>query len=212
MDMAQVDGLDVPVDFPTSQFEAVQNTVVAYSGHNHHRLFLYALRAISHRFTAMAEYDTRLTASIRTHGTGPGQPFRYEQERDLFGFFSNGFSVFEAFCFALFAVGALTGSAEFPLATDADERRVEWNSMKQAYGRAFPGDPILSVLKTIANDTAFKKFRDDRGILTHRAVPPRTFNVTAGPSTVPESTTIERLNMPFDTETTRRDADTWQGF
>jgi hypothetical protein len=86
MDMAQVDGLDVPVDFPTSQFEAVQNTVVAYSGHNHHRLFLYALRAISHRFTAMAEYDTRLTASIRTHGTGPGQPFRYEQERDLFGF------------------------------------------------------------------------------------------------------------------------------
>jgi hypothetical protein len=160
----------------------------------------------------MAEYDTRLTASIRTHGTGPGQPFRYEQERDLFGFFSNGFSVFEAFCFALFAVGALTGSAEFPLATDADERRVEWNSMKQAYGRAFPGDPILSVLKTIANDTAFKKFRDDRGILTHRAVPPRTFNVTAGPSTVPESTTIERLNMPFDTETTRRDADTWQGF
>jgi hypothetical protein len=142
----------------------------------------------------------------------PASPSGTNKSATCSDFFSNGFSVFEAFCFALFAVGALTGSAEFPLATDADERRVEWNSMKQAYGRAFPGDPILSVLKTIANDTAFKKFRDDRGILTHRAVPPRTFNVTAGPSTVPESTTIERLNMPFDTETTRRDADTWQGF
>ena len=55
------------------------------------------------------------------------------------GFFSNGYSVFEAFCFALFAVGALIDPAHFPLATEKDERAVHWDKMQQAYRKAFPG-------------------------------------------------------------------------
>jgi hypothetical protein len=84
-------------------------------------------------------YDKSFRSSITAHGTG-GQPFRYKQERDLFGFFSNAHSVFDAFCFALFAIGALRDSANFPLATDPDERNVTWSKMLRAYGKAFPSE------------------------------------------------------------------------
>jgi hypothetical protein len=52
--------------------------------------------------------------------------------------------VFDAFCFALFAVGALIDPGNFPI--EADERNVTWSTMLRAYGKAFPTDPILNEL------------------------------------------------------------------
>jgi hypothetical protein len=92
--------LTLPNDFPTLEFEAVYGKL---HSHNHKKneydLAIGAMHAMSYRFKTLAEYDDRFTASIKAHGTGPAQPIRYEQERDLFGFFSNAFSVFDTFCF-----------------------------------------------------------------------------------------------------------------
>jgi hypothetical protein len=203
-----INGLTVPDDFPADQFEAVYKKLGStYGQRAEYRVFIIgALNAIAYRFTALAEYDKSFRSSITAHGTGPGQPFRYMQERDLFGFFSNAHSVFDAFCFALFAIGALRDSANFPLATDPNERNVTWSKMLRAYGKAFPSDPILSELEKIWNDT--EELRDIRNILTHRAVGARSFGVSVGPSTVPETTTIDRLNISLDATTTssrRRD-------
>jgi hypothetical protein len=98
------------------------------------------------------------------------------------------------------SIGALRDSANFPLATDPDERNVTWSKMLRAYGKAFPSDPILSELEKIWNDT--EELRDIRNILTHRAVGARSFGVSVGPSTVPETTTIDRLNISLDATTT----------
>jgi hypothetical protein len=197
----------VPDDFPADEFEAVHRKLAsAYAERDEYRVFIMgALNAIAYRFTALAEYDESLRSLINAHGTGPGQPFRYTQERDLFGFFSNAHSVFDAFCFALFAIGALRDSANFPLGTDPDERNVTWSTMLRAYGKAFSTDPILSELEKIWNDT--EELRDIRNILTHRAVGARRFEVSVGPSTVPDRTTIPRLNnisLDADTLSTRR--------
>jgi hypothetical protein len=203
-----INGLTVPDDFPADQFEAVYKKLGStYGQRAEYRVFIIgALNAIAYRFTALAEYNKSFKSSITAHGTGPGQPFRYMQERDLFGFFSNAHSVFDAFCFALFAIGALRDSANFPLATDPNERNVTWSKMLRAYGKAFPSDPISSELEKIWNDT--EELRDIRNILTHRAVGARSFGVSVGPSTVPETTTIDRLNISLDATTTssrRRD-------
>ena len=203
-----INGLTVPDDFPADQFEAVYKKLGStYGQRAEYRVFIIgALNAIAYRFTALTEYDKSFRSLITAYGTGPGQPFRYMQERDLFGFFSNAHSVFDAFCFALFAVGALIDPGNFPLATEADERNVTWSTMLRAYGKAFPSDPILSELEKIWNDT--EELRDIRNILTHRAVGARSFGVSMGPSTVPETTTIDRLNISLDATTTssrRRD-------
>jgi hypothetical protein len=197
-----INGLTVPDDFPADQFEAVYKKLGStYGQRSEYRVFIIgALNAIAYRFAVLAEYDKSFRSLITGHGTGPGQPFRYMQERDLFGFFSNAHSLFDAFCFALFAIGALRDSANFPLATDPDERNVTWSKMLRAYGKAFPSDPILSELEKIWNDT--EELRDIRNILTHRAVGARSFGVSVGPSTVPETTTIDRLNISLDATTT----------
>jgi hypothetical protein len=155
-----------------------------------------ALNAIAYRFTALAEYDESLRSLINAPD---GQPFRYMQERDLFGFYSNAHSVFDAFCFALFAVGALIDPGNFPLATEADERNVTWSTMLRAYGKAFPTDPILSELEKIWNDT--EELRGIRNILTHRAVGARDLMATTDPSA--PSDRIPRLNISLDAGTTR---------
>jgi hypothetical protein len=116
-----LNGLTVPDDFPASRFEAVYEKLAPHTGHNAYPKLVGALAAIAIRFKALAEYDQGFTASIKAHGNGPGQPARYEQDRDLFGFFSNGVSIFDAFCFALFSIGALKGFPEFPLTSEEDE-------------------------------------------------------------------------------------------
>jgi hypothetical protein len=97
--------LTVPDDFPAKQFEAVHNKLATYDGHTY-SLSFDALRAIAYRFIALADYDESFTASIKQYGISSSHAIRYNEDRDLFGFFSNGFSVFEAFWFALFAIGA----------------------------------------------------------------------------------------------------------
>jgi hypothetical protein len=107
-----INGLTPPADFPASQFEALcEKLGGAYAGRRGYDLVFEALNAIAYRFVALAEYDRSFTA--RFNARRDGQPFRYEQERDVFGFFGNGYSVLEAFCFALFAVGALIDPAHF---------------------------------------------------------------------------------------------------
>ncbi len=165
----------VPDDFPSDEFDAVSGKLGSTYGERYeYRVFVMdALNAIAYRFTALAEYDESLRSLINAPN---GQPFRYMQERDLFGFYSNAHSVFDAFCFALFAVGALIDSGNFPLATEADERNVTWSTMLRAYGKAFPTDPILSELEKIWNDTEEPSAPSDR---------------------------ISRLNISLDAGTTR---------
>jgi hypothetical protein len=203
--MTVFNGSTVPDDFPASQFETwYQKLGSAYGGLAGYGLIFEAQNAISYRFKALAEYDQSFTASFNAHRDG--QPFRYHQERDLFGFFSNGYSVFEAFCFALFAVGTLKNPAHFPLTCGKHEQAVRWNKMQQHYLKAFPGDPILNVLKTIADDAAFKELGNIRNILTHRAVGARQLSAGTGPSPAPPDN-IPRLNnllLDAGTTSTRR--------
>jgi hypothetical protein len=198
-----INALTMPDDFPATQFEAVYKKLGSvYGGRSEYDVFVFqALNAVAYRFKALAEYDQSFTASLNAHGADTAQPFRYEQERDLFGFFSNGFSVFEAFWFALFAVGTLIDPANFRLATDKAERAVRWEKMLEAYRKAFPGDPILNVLQTIVNDPAFRELKNIRHILTHRAVGGRALSATTGPPGPPDE--IPRLNIYLDAGTTR---------
>jgi hypothetical protein len=192
-----------PNDFPVREFEAVYTKLLEHSQQKHeYDLALGAMHGTSYRFTALAEYDDRFTASIAGDGPAPPQPMRYEQERDLFGFFGNAFSVFDCFCFALFAIGALTGASNFSLVRPNDEKNVSWRTLKDAYNASFPDDPILATINAIEADRAFVEIRDARNVLTHRAAPQRHHRLTLGSTTSPAETRIARINIVVDATTT----------
>ena len=194
--------LDVPSDFPGIDFESIEVRVQSrLAGQRHLGRFAGAWSGVCYKFLAMAEYDERFTQEIIKNGSAPAPRLRYEQERDLFGFFSAGYSVIDSFSFGMFAIGAMLTPVAFSLHTEKDERRVNPDSCFEKYSNTFSGDPILTALQLIgkSGDQDWANFSNIRNILTHRAAPPRSFQV--GDPTQPDARMIGP-NIALDGRTT----------
>lgn len=198
MEPLSINGLVMPTDFPRDLFEAVQNKLNRFHKQNGHDYFIGAWSAISYRYHGLVDYDKDFTASLIKHGPGPSPPLRYHQERDLFGFFANGVSIFDAYCFAMFSVGAILIPGSFSL---ANERKIDWKSTSIAYKSYFFGDPMPAVLDKIWVDPAYLDLREIRKVLIHRGVPPRHHSLPIGSDEKPTST-LGRVNIALDKETT----------
>ena len=201
--MLKMNGLEMPPTFPETAFETIFETVNA-----HHQLTTYfqfhgAWNAVAYRFHAMTDCDQSFTASLKEHGPAPVQPIRYGQERDLFGFVSNAYSMFDAFHYGMYAVGAFVDSAHFKLASPEDERKVTFGTTSRAYASAFNGDPIIDHFLAYWSDPARQDLDVIRNMLTHRAVPPRAFRLTLGGGSQPKpAAAVTRLMLELDQNTT----------
>lgn len=176
----KVNGLLMPPDFPTTLFERVYSrarlrSTSHVSAYEH---FNAAWNAISFRYLALCNDGDAFTASVSAPDGGASLQERYQQERHLFGFFSNGFSAFESFFYGMFAIGALLHPVDFPLATPKEQQAVSPASTDRAYARAFVGDPILATFAAVFTDAAYREWKEVRNILTHRTAPGRTIFVS----------------------------------
>lgn len=170
----------MPGDFPVAQYEAVFDRVSRWtnaSGHAYEQ-FAAAWNAVSYRYLAMTEDEKSFTALVTK--TAPEPEIRYEQERSLFGFFSNGFSVFESTFYGLFALGALLSPPHFPIVSPKEQQRISPQSTMAAFKAAFTNDAINSAISALTNSADYIEWREIRNILTHRAAPGRTFFVGIG--------------------------------
>jgi hypothetical protein len=194
--------IDVPVDFPGNYFDAIEARVQSkFPGNRHLPYFLGAWSAVLYRFLALAEYDEEFTRQFRRFGASPVPQKRYEQERDLFGFFASGCSAVDAFFFSLFAIGAMLAPTTFPLNNEQDERKVKLDGCYRKYCIAFAGDPILTALQVVMTpgDPEWADFCNCRNILTHRAAPHRVFQI--GDATSPAAV-MARTDIVLDENTT----------
>src|SRR5947209_1407907 len=137
-------GLVMPSDFPREPFEAIHKKLASSSAgrENLYAQFAGAWNALSYRYLALTEYGDSFAASVTRFGTSPDAT-SYEQERDLFGFFNNGFAAFEAYFYAVFAIGALLDSSAFLLVSPSHQQQVSLTHTIRTYAKTFPGDAIL---------------------------------------------------------------------
>jgi hypothetical protein len=172
-------GLIMPSDFPVLPYEAVGRAASELGSTRQLALeqFRGAWNAVSYRFYAMCEYERVITEALGLQTNGPPPLDRYRQERDIFGFFCNGFSVFESAFYAVFSIGAFLVPAGFPLSTPKEQQRISPTFTIAAMAANFPGDPILNDINALMLDPAYIEWREIRNILTHRAAPGRTFFV-----------------------------------
>jgi hypothetical protein len=197
-----INNLSMPDDFPAAAFEAVHKRLLSFNKTFEYVQFVGAWSALSYRYLATVEYDESFVASILQNGPGPGPSIRYAQERDLFGFFSNGLSVFDAFSFGMFSIGAILVPDVFPLASADDERKVTFGGTLKSYRSAFTNDPFTAELQKILNDGSFQELRDLRNFLTHRAVPARHFSLVISGSGSKPTAELGRINIGLDQHTT----------
>jgi hypothetical protein len=193
--------LDVPTDFPVTDFESIEALVQSrFETHSHLHHFIGAWYAVRYRFLAMTEYDECFTREIIRSGVAPCQRVRYQQERDLFGFFNSGCSVVDSLSFGLFAIGAMLKPTDFPIEPES-EWKITPKYCFDKYSDAFGGDPILDTLQLMTKngDPNWVKFSKIRNVLTHRVAPPRRFSV--GDPRQPDAV-MTRTNIVLDNQTT----------
>jgi hypothetical protein len=202
-----INGLVMPPDFPVVEHEAIHQKVAARAGASKEACeqFVGAWKAQANRFLALTEYEAAFCASLANFGTSPGYSERYRQERDLFGYFCNGVSVFEATFYGLFSVGALLSPMNFPIATAKDLKKISPRSTADAFNSAFPSDPIIGSIHAVLGDPAYLELHRVRNILTHRVVPARTFRVSVGVrNTLPDQWNIEGIPLDANMLPSRR--------
>lgn len=197
----------MPADFPVAPFERVyarlRPRAATHAAQYEH--FSGAWNAISFRYWALCAYGEDFTASIDEAGAADNHDQRYRQERHLFGFFSNGFSTFEAFFYGMFAIGAILQPASFPLATPKDQQAVSPSSTERAFTTAFRGDPLLASFQAIFSDAAYREWKEIRNVLTHRTAPGRRIFVSIESDEVlPARWKINDIPLDRNTAATRR--------
>ncbi len=197
----------MPSDFPSGAYEAIHLRIVPRADTNKSAYDQYAgaWNAIAYRYNAFGEYDDLFSASISEHGASPNAAERYRQERDLFGFFNNGFSTFEAFFYGAFAVGALLQTPGFPIATPQEQRRISAPQTVTSYRAAFPNHAVVDALEGVTQDPAYLELRDIRNVLSHRSAPGRTIHVAIGDEPAPDQWKLANIVLDGATTATRRD-------
>jgi len=196
----------MPVDFPLAAYEAVHLKVAPHRAASEqiYNQFAGGWNAITYRYNAFAEYDDHFSESIGTYGAAPPAEERYRQERDLFGFFSSGFSTFEAFFYAAFAAGAFLQPGKFPIGRPEDQRNISAGTTLRAYRTAFPAAPLITALDATVQDPAYRELRDIRNVLSHRSAPGRTIHVALGGEPAPNQWKLDNINLDKNTTVTRR--------
>ena len=200
-------GLIMPLDFPVAQYEFVHKKIVAISktSNSTYEHFAGAWNAVAYRFLALTEYEASFSKSLTTTNTDLTPSNRHRQERDLYGFFCNGFSIFEACFYSIFSLGAFLSAANFPIATAKDQQRISPASTTAAMVKAFSSDPINKAIDLIISDAVYIEWREIRNILTHRAAPGRTFFVGIGNDDVlPDQWKIKNIPLNEKMASARR--------
>jgi hypothetical protein len=199
-------GLIMPSDFPSTEYESVYKKVLPYEllakvSYEH---FSGAWNAIAYRFRAIIEYEAAFTASLIKNGSSPSPIDRYQQERDLFGFFSSGFSIFESSFYGLFSIGSIISAANFPM---TNLKAIKPSFTAKALEKAFPNDGINTVLQSILSDNTFLDWHEIRNILTHRSAPGRVFfEGFGGGVPIPDQWKIGNISLDSKMAFTKRAA------
>lgn len=196
--------IDMPADFANKPYDEVYQRLANALGqqpqHSSWPEYSAAWTGLMYRFRSCAEHDEAFTKSVNEFGDTPGRSERYNQERDLFGFFVTGLSAIECACYGLFAIGSMLSPTGFPFTTDRARRNVNLNKTLEEYKNAYPNEGVVRVLQRIINEQQYIDWKYARNVLAHRSNPGRIiYGSTRGPA---NTTEWELQGIPIDSTAT----------
>jgi hypothetical protein len=194
----------MPPEFPATTYDAIHAAVTQRGPMSND--YAGAWNAVPYRYLAMIEHSDAFAASIKQHGPAPVSEERYRQERDLFGFFTNGLSTLESAFYGTFAIGHCLDAAAFPL---HEPRDITPTFTRDRYSKTFPGDALVTTFDAVLNSAVYKELRDLRNVLAHRTASHRHIFLQAGiPKTVrTDEWEVQGKRIPLESNlTTTRQA------
>jgi hypothetical protein len=191
----QPSGLALPTPFPDALFEAVKNRVVVRmpSSTSERANFAGGHNGVRFRLRACADYSEEFIESVRRSGDAPPLEDRYQQERQLFGFFVSGIAALDCFNFLIHFTAAHLRPNCFPTQKASDIRAIARKSTAKAFSRQFPGEAITIALNSLVTDSQLQQWDCFRNILAHRSAPGRVVYASLG-SHCPDPAAVWRID------------------
>lgn len=177
----------MPSNFPDAQFEALKDRVVAKLPNPSEVLeqLLGGHNGVRFRLRACADYSDEFIESVLRVGNAPPIEKRYQQERQLFGFFVSGLASLESFIFFLYFMGVPLRPEAFLIAKPGHLKSISLKATTERYKRKFSSEGITTALEAVLNNSLLEEWEDCRNILAHRAAPGRNLYASVG-STAPD--------------------------
>ena len=171
-------GIEPSEGFPTQAYEIIHSILTKYKDSHFisWQQFAGSWNAVGYRYKTLTEHDEAFTNSIETFGVSVPQPQRYIQERELFGFFTVGLAIIEAFYYGQYAIGSMIKPEKIPLLSETHFEKVSPRFTAKQFQENFPDELITQRLQSILVSEKFKEWNKIRNVLIHRASPGRAYH------------------------------------
>jgi len=181
---AQPTGLVLPSSFPDDVFEAVKARIFGKvpSASPAWEQLAGSHNGVRYRLRTCADYSEEFTQSVQRFGDSPPVEKRYQQERQLFGFFVSGYAALDSFSFFMYFAAAHLQPGPFPTQRPGQIKSISCKSTPPAFAKAFPGEDITTALNTLLAEQMFNDWDAYRNVLAHRAAPGRVMYASVGSS------------------------------
>lgn len=191
----QAVGFDLPNDFPGKSYDAANAASWALIGDPQGPRgalvphITGSLNAVAYRFRALHDYSAEFTKALAK--TPEDHESIYQAGNALYGYFATAYSAVDCCAYWLYSLGAAKWPASFALLQQpTNERNITIRSAVKSYESVSAGTTVPRLLKSAVDSVEYKRIRDVRNVLGHRAHPGRLISLSISfggpPSATPD--------------------------
>ena len=198
---------DLPQYFPKDKYEKIYIKVLQYKDNFQlqYQQFTGGWKSLVYRYFACTTHSDDYVKIIKKDRISPSHFLRYEQERELFNFFTNGLSAIETYGYMIYMICSIKNPNDFKVITKdlwkiklkdkSEECTVE--KLKTFY----PKENITQELEKLINSEEYNNGVKVRNVLMHRETPSRRIRLSTRRSKM-EQSDLWFEEIAIDTQTT----------
>ena len=200
---------DLPQYFPKDKYEKIYIKVLQYKDDfqlQYHQ-FTGGWKSLVYRYFACTKHSDDYIKIIKKDRISPSYFLRYEQERELFNFFTNGLSAIETLGYMLYMICSIDNSNDFKVITEEDLKKIKLHNTVSKLKKLYSVENITKELENLINNSQeYEKWVEVRNVLMHRETPGRKIMLSSKRSKkersdiwfkgikINKQTTVSRLN------------------
>lgn len=200
---------DLPQKFPKDKYEKIYIKVLQYNDNFQLQCkqFRGGWRSLVYRYFACTKHSDDYIKFFKKDRISPTYFLRYEQERELFNFFTNGLSAIETLGYMLYMICSIDNPKDFKVITEEDLKKIKLHNTVSKLKKFYSVKNITKELENLINNSReYEEWVEVRNVLMHRETPGRKIMLSSKRSKkersdiwfkgikINKQTTVSRLN------------------
>lgn len=194
---------DLPQNFPKDKYEKIYIKVLQYKDNFkiQYQQFTSGWKSLVYRYFACAKHSDDYIKIIKKDRVSPSHFLRYEQERELFNFFTNGLSAVETHGYMIYMICSIYNHNDFKVITKKDLKNIVLSNTVLKLKKFYSVENITKELEILINSREYEDWVEVRNVLMHRGTPGRKIMLGTGKAEK-ERSDLWFKKIAIDTQTT----------